>query len=78
MEKKKRKRNNLRIHITEEFEEITISVSPLGNLLEMETCEYCQRKMPIRFGVNILLRSYDYKGRIIWRCNDCAVDMINK
>jgi hypothetical protein len=49
----------------EDFEPIGDYVDPFGNLLEVGTCEYCQRKMPIKLGYNTLLHSYDYKGRII-------------
>jgi hypothetical protein len=70
-----------------DFEPVGVYTDCFGRVLEIATCEYCQKTMPIRVwnGIedgketyNILLRSYDYKGRIIWRCNDCALDIINK
>lgn len=62
----------------EDFEPIGVYTDRFGRVLEVAKCEYCQITMPIKLGFNTLLRSYDYKGRIIWRCNTCAVDMTNK
>lgn len=56
-----------------DFEEIGVYTES-----EDAKCEYCQYTMPIKFGPNTIVRSYDYKGRIIWRCNDCHRDMLNK
>jgi|RhiMetdeSRZDD1v2_1073273.scaffolds.fasta_scaffold3734071_2 hypothetical protein len=70
-----------------DFEAVSVYTDSFGRVLEVQTCEYCQRTMPIKIwnGIedgketyNILLRSYDYKGRLIWRCNDCAVDMVHR
>lgn len=61
-----------------DFEEVSVCTDSFGNVLEYGTCEYCQRKMPIHYSFNTLLRSYDYKGRIIWRCNDCHRDMLER
>jgi hypothetical protein len=55
-----------------DFEEIDTDT---GTLNDIQTCEYCQRRMPIIMSKIILIRSYDYRGRIVWRCNDCAEDM---
>jgi hypothetical protein len=63
----------------EDFEPIGVYVDHFGNLLEVAECEYCQHKMPIKLGYNTLLHSYDYKGRIIWVCHDCQIDLdLNK
>lgn len=61
----------------EDFEPVGVYTDAFGRVLETAICEYCQRTLPIKLWPNTLMRSYDYKGRIIWRCNDCAVDMIN-
>lgn len=60
-----------------DFEE----VSPSGyDIANVRKCEYCQRTMNVRSwrrgGTE--MRSYDYKGHFIWRCSECATDMINK
>lgn len=56
-----------------------------GRELEAHRCDYCGEKKPVTvdpfgFGpANRLMRQVQLDdGRIVWRCNDCAVDIINK
>ena len=55
-----------------DFEEIDTNT---GSLKDVQTCEYCQRTMPIIMSKIRLIRSYEYRGRIVWVCNDCTADM---
>ncbi len=35
-----------------------------GTKLEMQTCEYCQKTLPVKLWPNTIMHSYDYRGRI--------------
>jgi predicted RNA-binding Zn-ribbon protein involved in translation (DUF1610 family) len=45
-------------------------------------CEYCGDIKPVEVTMGlrpqILMRQFEYHGRTIWRCNECAMDIINQ